>query len=245
MVLQAIGRLVQGRRRPARASSAVPGLDEIGREFPTYRRTFIFRGDFIDDAHKAIAALPVDGALIRDAVPGFLRPADALALYEHAYFARGDVLEMGSAWGLSATILGRALRNSGRRARVTSLEIAPEFHSATANAVAEAGLSDRHEGILGDAGAEADRLIARGRGFGFAFVDHDHAYVPTRRAGEQLRVLLEPGGYALFHDFNDERNRSDPADYGVHRAVDELARGPHFDFVGTIGCCALLRRSLA
>ena len=214
----------------------------MGRDFPPYRRTFPFPGDFVDDAHRLLAEMPVEGGLISGSVPGFLRPADALALYEHAHCAEGDVLEMGSAWGLSTTILCRAVARSGRSARVVSLEIAPEFQAETARAVAAEGLSAVFEPRPGDAAEQAERLIAEGRTFGFAFIDHDHAYEPTKVACRQLARLLSRGGYALFHDFNDERNRSDPGAYGVHRAVSELAQDPGFRFLGVIGCSALARR---
>lgn len=230
----ALSRLASGlmRRRPPVADPvvvcAVPALEDLGRSFPPYRRTFAFRGEFLDASHRHLAELPVDGDLIRAWVPGFLRPADALALYEHAFLAEGNVLEMGSAWGLSTTILGMAVRNSGRRAVVTSLEISPEFHLATAAAVADQGLTATCRLLLGDAGDEARKRMAERCRFGFAFIDHDHAYAATRLACEQLKPLLRPGGHVLFHDFNDERNRTEPETYGVHRAVAELARGHPF-----------------
>jgi hypothetical protein len=104
------------------------------------------------------------------------------------------------------------------------------------------GLKDVFRPLPGEAGARAARLIERGRLFGFAFIDHDHAYGPTRRAGGHLAALLKPGGHALFHDFNDVRNATEPETYGVHRAVTELARQPDFAFADVIGCCALVRR---
>lgn len=223
-------------------SSSPPSLESLGREFPGYRRCFDFPGSSVDAFHKSIAEWPVEGGLVRGPVTGFLRPADALSLYELAYFAQGSVLEMGSAWGLSTTILCQALRNARRRARVISIEIDPNFQKATAQAVAARGLKRYYQAIHGDAGVEADRLMAKGHTFGFAFIDHDHAYRPTQIACRQLGLLLSPGGYALFHDFNDERNRSDPETYGVYRAVMELIQRPSWDFLGVIGCCALVRR---
>jgi predicted O-methyltransferase YrrM len=222
--------------------AAVPDLSVIGDEIPPYRKTFAFPGEFIDADHAAIASLPVEGGLIRAATKGFLRLADALALYEHAYFADGDVLEMGSAWGLSTTILCRAARNAGAGYAVHAIEIEKEFRRATAVAVRANGLESHYRSLPGDAGIEADRLIARGRTFGFVFVDHDHAYEPTRRVCRQLGALLQPGGRVLFHDFIDVRNRTEPSVYGVHRAVCELARDPDFEFLGVMGCSGLLRK---
>jgi predicted O-methyltransferase YrrM len=125
---------------------------------------------------------------------------------------------------------------------VWSIELQKEFQQATARAVRSLGLKRHYRAVPGEAGVEADRLIARRQTFGFVFIDHDHAYAPTRRACAQLERLLNPGGLVLFHDFNDVRNRTEPATYGVYPAVAELARHPGFEFLGVIGCCGLLRR---
>src|SRR5437763_6583424 len=96
------------------APQQLPELSTVGVTFPPYRRSFSFAGEFIDADHRAIAELPAPEGLIVTDVQGFLRPADALTLYELAYFATGDILELGSAWGLSTTILCRAAANAGR-----------------------------------------------------------------------------------------------------------------------------------
>src|SRR6476469_4515402 len=123
-----MSKILRRRSGPARvdlvaAPAAVPTLSAIGHEVPSYRKTYGYAGELIDAEHRALAALPVDGDLIRAATPGYLRLADALALYELAYFANGDVLEMGSAWGLSTTILCRAVRSARTGARVWSIEL--------------------------------------------------------------------------------------------------------------------------
>jgi predicted O-methyltransferase YrrM len=215
---------------------------ELGHEFPPYRRIFKGATPFVDADQASIAALPVEGGLLRGSVPGFLRPADALALYEIAYHARGDVLEMGSAWGLSTTIIGQAIVASGRRAKVLSIEIDPQFQSATRAAMQGAELDSIYVSLPGDATAIAPELAATNTQVGAAFIDHDHAYAPTWHACCDLSRLLIPGGLALFHDFNDERNNSEPDVYGVYRAVSEFVRDPRFAFLGTVGCCGLVQR---
>ena len=245
-----IARLLRGLRKPPATEllarpAELPAPLELGREFPPYRRIFSGAAPFVDAAHAAIAALPTEGGLLRGPVRGFLRPADALALYEIAYHARGDVLEMGSAWGLSTTIIGRAIAASGRRAKVLSIEIDPHFQAATRAAMLAAGLGGVYAGLPGDATVVAAQLAAAGMRVGGAFVDHDHAYAPTWQACRNLSQLLLPGGLALFHDFNDERNISEPEFYGVHRAVSEFVGDKRFAFLGTIGCCGLVGRMQA
>jgi hypothetical protein len=83
-------------------------LDELGAPRP-YRPTFPFRGPFIDVVHEHVASLPTsDGLCIQwpngdtgDAVVGWLQHADALKLYELAYFCDEDILEIGTCQGLS------------------------------------------------------------------------------------------------------------------------------------------------
>jgi cephalosporin hydroxylase len=219
-----------------------PTIDALGQDYPAYRPTFQFLNQYIDDDHQAISRLPVKGGLISTNVQGYLRVPDALVLYELAYFAKGDVLELGSAWGLSTSITARAICNSGRRGRVASVEIEPAFQLATNHAIRAARLHSFYESLPGDAAVLVDRLIACKRKFGFVFVDHDHAYEPSKLICHQLPSLLKVGGFALFHDFNDERNHSEAKAYGVYRAVVELTGSPSFAFAGVIGCCALVRR---
>lgn len=220
-----------------------PTMDDLGQNHPTYRPSFQFDGDYIDEDHEAISRLPLDGVLIRTSVQGYLRASDALTLYEQAYFAAGDVLELGSAWGLSTSIIARAIRNSRRPGKVVSVEIEPAFQLATKGTIRDAGLLRFYEALPGDAELQVANLIDRHRQFGFVFIDHDHSYEATSRICNQLPALLNVGGYALFHDFNDERNRPEASAYGVYPAVVELISSATFAFAGVIGCCALVRRT--
>ena len=219
----------------------LPSEPDLGTVFPPYRPIHEFPGPYVDAGQAEIAAWPVEGGLIRAAVQGFLRPADALALYELAWFAPGDVLELGSAWGLSAGILCRAMRNRNRPGTAVSIEIDPGFQRLTKESVAAAGLQRWHDMQGGDAGPLLARLAAARRQFGFVFIDHDHGYAAVRVVCDLLPGILPPGGYALFHDFNDSRNRT--GEYGVYRAVAEMTAGAAMRFAGVIGCCALVQKT--
>jgi predicted O-methyltransferase YrrM len=225
------------------APQQLPELSTVGVTFPPYRRSFSFAGEFIDADHRAIAELPAPEGLIVTDVQGFLRPADALTLYELAYFAAGDILELGSAWGLSTTILCRAAANAGRGSKVWSVELDPEFQKATAHAVSSHGLQQHYRALPGDANQVMRDLIAHRRTFSVMFVDHDHGYGSVHTACEALPRLLVQGGMALFHDFNDDRNATEAGQYGIYRAVRELLADPEMSFLGTIGCCALVHRA--
>jgi len=54
-----------------------------------------------------------------------------------------------------------------------------------------------------------------------------------------LHQLIAPGGFVLFHDFNDARNRTD---FGIYQAVLENFTDREFIFSGLFGCTAVYRK---
>ena len=167
-----------------------------------------------------------------------LRPADALTLHHLARHGAGDALELGSAWGLSATLLCRGVRARGW-GRTVSVEVDTAFQAATVRAIRAAGLGRWHRMVGGDAGQVLAAFVRTGRRFGTVFVDHDHGLDATRRICALLPRLLLPEGMALFHDFNDPRNGT--GEYGVHQGVCEMLDAqPGLVLFGQPGCCALV-----
>ena len=226
--------------RPFRHPDTAVLADALGTRYPEYRPTFRFAGPYIDTFHRSLDAAGPDG-LIDIGLKGWLRPADALKLYELAWFSPGDMLEFGTFHGLSTHIISRALLASGQRARVTSLELVPEYADETAKHLFAPAAS--HRFIVGDARKSAQGLIDSQRRFGFAFVDHSHGYELVEAACQHLKHLVVPGGFALFHDYNDHRNvRNDPS-YGVFQAVGDAFADGSFVFWGVYGCTGLYRRS--
>jgi hypothetical protein len=218
------------------APQPLPRIEDLGRDYAPYRPLFAAPPEA---GHHLIAGWPVEGALIVTEPRGFLRPADALTLFDLARYQRGNVLEIGSAWGLSATILcrGVAARRSG--GRVISVELDPLFQAATCAAVKRAGFSRWHSLRKGDGTALMEQAIARGETYGAIFIDHDHGRTASEAACRLLPELLAPDGLALFHDFNDRLNTSGA--YGIHAAVSALlAADTRFAFYGMPGCCALI-----
>jgi SAM-dependent methyltransferase len=223
------------------------GLHELGAHFPPYRPTWNFRGRYVDRAHRGLAWARVVDGLIQlknrrwrgQVIPGWLRTDDALKLYELAYFARGDVLELGSHHGLSTSILARASRNSPHPKRVVSVDVEPAAVEATRGTLASLRLLDTVTTVCDDAVVAMRRYAGEGRRFGFVFVDHSHAYEAVYQVCRALGAVLLPGGFCLFHDFNDGRNRDHVEGYGVYQGVtDGLAGGP-FRFFGIYGCTGL------
>jgi predicted O-methyltransferase YrrM len=175
-------------------------------------------------------------------VKGYLRVADALALYEIAYLADGDVLDVGTAWGLSASVMARALEARGGTGRVVSVEADAGMHGHAVAEMEGLGLAARFEGMLGDAAVVLPQMAKEGRRFGAAFIDHDHRHAAQEAALAAVAALLVQGGWVLVHDFNYPNNAAHPEEFGIYRAVADAVANGTFAFAGVVGCCALLRK---
>jgi hypothetical protein len=88
-----------------------------------YLKTYDFPGEFINSFHGSLAVSIGPSGMIDIGVEGWLLPADALKLYELAYFCYGDILELGTYRGLYTKRncrFGRA-RNRSPAVMVTDL----------------------------------------------------------------------------------------------------------------------------
>jgi len=228
-------------RSPAAPIAGVPASAAIP-AYPAYVPTHPVPEPLVSARHRQIAAAPEDGDLVDLGIRGFLRKADALKLYEMAYCADGPIIEFGAGWGLSTVLLCEGARDGGGDQRVISVELDGGRAEAARAAVAARGLSARFDLLRADACLVARRAIRSGRRFAFAFVDHDHSYAATRDLCRLLPLLIGPGGFVLFHDFIDPRNRDDFPAFGVDRGVTETLTDAEFAFAGLFGCSALVRR---
>ena len=228
--------------RNKRYLETLPTEHELGTAFPDYRPTYRTRTARINENHALYDACATQGELIDIGIEGWLRRADALKLYELAYRARGDILELGFYHGLATSVLSQANHDSGLSKDVFSLEVWCE-HVETAHSHLRArAIADRVHLICEDAVGYIDRAAADSRSFSLVFVDHSHAYQDVYDVCVRLETVVRRGGFCLFHDFNDARNTGPAADYGVYHAVrDGLAAS--FRFYGVFGCAALYKRA--
>jgi predicted O-methyltransferase YrrM len=234
-VLKWLRRRNAGTRSSALRPRAFPELAPLLAHIEDYQPVFDTEPD---EGHRLIASWPVSGDLIATEPRGFLRPADALTLHDLARHTSGNVLEIGSAWGLSTTILCRAVRARGD-GRVVSLEIDPEFQRLTRTALRKHHLNRWHEMRGGDGTALLRQAVMREERYSAIFIDHDHGLDASKQACLLLPRLLAPGGFMLFHDFNDRLNET--GEYGVYEAVrGMLLDNPRLALYGVPGCCALV-----
>ena len=209
-------------------------LKELGSRIPEYRQTYIFEGDFIDDYHKYLNDCGYKGDLIQlNNIEGWLRKEDALKLYELAYFCKRDILELGTYHGLSTYIIAQAVKRSSNKNFIFSVDISFDCQSK-----ARQNLKGFDINFVCEDAMNAIKCMKRK--FGFVFIDHSHAYDPVCKICGVIDELLLPGGFCLFHDWNDERNKTGDPDYGVYQAVEDCLR-KEFEFWGVFGCTALYR----
>ena len=221
-------------------------LDELGREIPEYRPTFDFQGSFIDSFHEFFSKCPLkDDIFIQiknfglekgDMIEGWLRREDTLKLYEIAHFVRGDILELGSYHGLSTTVLSLANRHSPYPKRIYSVELDLGCVKQTEANLLSNGLNQGVTIICADATDAINSFANESKQFELVFVDHSHAYEPVSIICQKLNRVMRRGGFCLFHDFNDPRNRQD---YRIYQAVTEGLSSIEFQFYGIYGCAAL------
>ncbi len=221
-------------------------LENCGPPRP-YTKTFSFAGDYINEYHRKLSVAPTGrmgiAVCIDLGIDGYLQRPDAMKIYELAYFSGGDVLELGTHKGLSASIIARALDDSGTSHKLETDDIDKTTHPvAKKNLAGNPGLK-RVNFNLEDANNLMDRYIAKGRKFGFIFVDHWHGYAATHDAALRVHSLLIEGGFVLFHDYNDVENADPAHDHKVYPAVtDTLAKDSRFRFCAVCGCCGLYQK---
>jgi predicted O-methyltransferase YrrM len=204
--------------------------------------TYPFRPPYINAAHEAFTTCPTQQGMIDIGIPGWLLPADALKLYELAYYAPGDVLELGTYRGLSAHVIRQAIQASPRPGRtLISIDLDPgSTEAGRASVAGQRGAGNVH--FFTTSADEALETFTRARRkFALCFIDHSHRYEHVRSACERLPGVLLPGSFCLFHDYNDPRNACPhDADYGVFQAVSEFLPRP-LEPWGVYGCCGLFR----
>jgi predicted O-methyltransferase YrrM len=208
-----------------------------------FHKTYDYPGDYIDADHRRLAECPTREGMVDLGIEGWLLPADALKLYELAYFGGGDILELGTYRGLSTSLLVQASVNAGRRDRIVSVDLSPEAIMGGKATLAGRPGAERVWFIETDGDAALDHFIGAGKRFRFAFIDHSHRYEHVKSACERLPRVLAPGAFALFHDYNDYRNpMAEADDYGVYQGVRDGLDPDRFEFWGVYGCTGLFRR---
>jgi predicted O-methyltransferase YrrM len=212
-----------------------------------YQKTYDFPGLYINQSHHrlALSRMHEHANIINIGIDGWLLLADALKLYELAYFSSGNIIELGTYKGLSTSIMAEACLDRGTPFEIVTVDLDMQ-HCLDA----KQGMADRRSPgrenvhfFAFDAMQFVRNTAEAGRSYDLAFIDHSHQYQHVYETCLDLHRILLPGAFALFHDFNDPRNaHPDAPDYGVYQAVEAGLSKDYFEFWGIYGCCGLFRR---
>ena len=196
---------------------------------------------------------------VAEAAPGFMPPAEGLALYEAAgeYARLGPVLEVGSYCGKSAVYLAAAARRRGQPVVTIdhhrgSEENQPgwEYHDPALTdaagrldtvphlraTLARAGLEDAVIAVVGRSD-EVARMW--GRPLGMVFIDGGHTDAAAETDYRAWAPWVAPGGALAIHDVFPDPADGGQAPFRIYQRA--LASGAFVE-VSVTGSLRVLRR---
>lgn len=213
-----------------------------------WQKTYNYDGLFINQSHQrlALSRLHDNEQRINVGIDGYLLLADALKLYELAYFSVGDILELGTFKGLSTSIMAEAIVDSSRNSAIDTIDINPQY-SSDARRGLEARRAPGREAAhfhVADGAAFLDHAASARKSYSLAFIDHCHEHDAVRDACARLHHVLAPGAFVLFHDYTDPRNaHPDYPGYKVYQGARDGLLVGRYEFWGIYGCCGLFRHT--
>lgn len=222
--------------------------DQLGGNPRAYRRTLIPNNSsmFINDNHKFLSTTLTDpqhpNLISYKGIDGWLTVPDALKLYEMAYFSDFNILELGSYQGLSTTILAEALKDANSKNHIISADISKENTNITISNLTNSKLLSYVDVRCIGAESLFVELINLKSQFSFIFIDHSHTYNDVTKACEILPLILQDGGFAMFHDFSNRAGNI--CGNNVFLAVENSLSNQLFEFHGCFGCSGLFRLKL-
>lgn len=242
-------------RRTARFDPSLPidyhketkiELSEAGASRP-FVKTYRYDGPCINGYHCALAEAPLGRMgvpfCINIGIDGYLARAEAMKLYELAYFTDGDILELGTFRGLSVSIFARALEDRGSNGRIDTCDIDQASSEIARQTIALRPGADRVTFHVKDAPILMDELSAAGRQYGIVFVDHWHGYDATKAALERTPPILRSGGFVVMHDYNDPCTLLPEHPHKVFQAVhDTIGRDSRFKLVCIVASMGVFRK---
>lgn len=168
--------------------------------------------------HPALAGLRAETATLRWAVMQISPEQGALMQLLAGLIGARSYLEIGAFTGYSALAMALALPADGR---VTAIDRSEEWTAIARRHWEQAGVAEKIELLLGEAGESLDRLIAEGRTYDFAFIDADKdAY---DRYYEACLKLVRPGGLIALDNMFQGGAVARPRSADAH-AIDALNR---------------------
>ena len=108
------------------------------------------------------------------------------------------VIETGTNWGCTTIILAQALKDSGCRGRVVTMEISPDHHARAMNNLVRAGVMDVVTAKLGDSKLLLKEMAEQKFPIRCALLDASHLFEDVIDEFETIYPLLTAESIVLF-----------------------------------------------
>lgn len=132
------------------------------------------------------------------------------------------IVETGTNWGCSTTVLAQALIDSKRPGRCATVEIDPKNRSKALEHFAEAGVAHMIDSYEGDSTATLPEMIAKHATIRIAYLDGCHDMDHVMKEFALVHPKLAPGGIILLD--NTMRINDDGEDPRVYGAIHEIMK---------------------
>lgn len=220
-------------------------LHDLGRHRPyrpTYSETLT-----LGPTHRRLLDAPLkpNSVCIDIGIAGSLRREDAAKLYELASLGQGDILVLGLGHGLATAIVAQAVCDADRPCTIVGVDDEARVISRAKANLAAYNFTSTIDLVQEHPAAFCRSSAAQGRSFGLVFVDHSTDYADVLSVCALFPALITDAGFALFHDFNDRRNKNATnGGYGMYAGVLDGLPSPPFAFFGTFGCTGLYQKEV-
>ncbi len=130
------------------------------------------------------------------------------------------IVETGTNLGSTAIIIAQAIADSGRNAKLHTIEIDPEVHAAAQDRFTLAGVADHIESYRGDSHAVLGQIVQEVDGVRMAFLDGNHFHDHVITEFDLLLPSLEDDGIVVFDNTGlIGENDEDPRVHGALRTI--------------------------
>ena len=134
------------------------------------------------------------------------------------------IIETGTNWGFSTIVLAQALKDSGAKGKIHTIELDKSNLKIAHNNFESASLTDYIETYLGDS-LEILPSVVEERSLSFAFLDGNHSMSHVLKEFEIVESRLKPGAKVYFDNTEDIGQKDDLLVFGALQAIEKKFDG--------------------
>jgi predicted O-methyltransferase YrrM len=134
------------------------------------------------------------------------------------------IIETGTNWGFSTIVLAQALKDSGAKGKIHTIELDESNLKIAQNNFESAGLSEYVEAHLGDSLEILPTVISKQR-LSFAFLDGNHSMSHVLQEFAMVEKHLKPGAKVFFDNTEDIGQTDDLLVFGALKVIEDKYDG--------------------